>query len=762
MLINFFPLEFQSDEYALYAVDYSEKYFKELRYKYNSTHSFLRIGSKIYISNKSGNDLDIGELQKLKIFEDHKITSALIKHLFFRTNKERYPSLVPLQFYPYKILSTKNENNLIYNLLPDELKSILKYLKIISVEIRLLKIDNKKRFGLLIDNNWQWHFDIDCFKLHNEGFQLNGKEVIHSEPFPGLEGILAPDSSFIGIIKMIENSKAHVLTNEGIKIYSLEELFLRKTKKNMHSYLVYKLKEKKADYIFDQLKKSKGIVYSGKKQYEDILKIASTFCINNNSPVIYSNKDGFSFIINDTGFSFSNTYDIKNPTFLFDPSGIRTENIYPDKGLTTHGPFDSSINSEIKKTNILSICNKNNRGKFTSFLHDLINGLPNSKYFTKGFKRKYDLHQVDYSIKEINDQSINEYTKAITDLDPKPNIALIELSDEFKKTEATDSPYCILKAKLMNLGIPVQIINTKKLLNYDEYILNSISLQMYAKLGGVPWVIKANNSVDRELVVGIGHRINRSNTYAGNTEERIVGITTFFSADGQYLMGSKIKEVLYDEYFKELLNSLRTSIRMLSAEYFWNKGDTVRLIFHIFKPLKNIELDVVCSLIKEFVDYKIQFSFITISKKQSFHLFDPDEKGFNKFSQSEKRGAFVPKRRTNIKIDDNSCLIQMIGPEEMKTNIHGISNPLLITIRIPEDKNIYADIKPYLFTDLYYVVQQIFNFTSLTWRSFLPFEKPASMLYSELIANLLGKLRKINYWNPEIVNTSLKYKKWFL
>lgn len=46
MLINFFPLKFDFEEYEINCVDYSEEYFKHLRSEYNSTHSFFNIGQK--------------------------------------------------------------------------------------------------------------------------------------------------------------------------------------------------------------------------------------------------------------------------------------------------------------------------------------------------------------------------------------------------------------------------------------------------------------------------------------------------------------------------------------------------------------------------------------------------------------------------------------------------------------------------------------------------------------------------------------------
>jgi hypothetical protein len=64
--------------------------------------------------------------------------------------------------------------------------------------------------------------------------------------------------------------------------------------------------------------------------------------------------------------------------------------------------------------------------------------------------------------------------------------------------------------------------------------------------------------------------------------------------------------------------------------------------------------------------------------------------------------------------------------------------------------------------DLSYITQQIFSFTYLSWRSFLPGEQPATMLYSNLISKLLSKMRNVIGWDADNLNYGLKRKKWFL
>lgn len=279
-------------------------------------------------------------------------------------------------------------------------------------------------------------------------------------------------------------------------------------------------------------------------------------------------------------------------------------------------------------------------------------------------------------------------------------------------------------------------------------------------MGGTPWVLPSARSIDREIIIGIGNSIIRNNNYKGAEKNRVVGIATFFSNEGQYLLSNKAKDVSYDEYFNELLRTLNEAFTHLKDIQGWKDNETIRLIFHIFKPIKNIEFDVACSLMQSFPQYKIQFAFVTISKKHPFKMYDPSQLGIKK--NDKTIGEHIPLRGSNIIINPTSCLVQMLGANELKTSKHGASGPILIQIRTPQGNYENDEIYKMLFTDIQYVSQQIFSFTYLSWRSFLPRELPATMLYSDLIANLLGKLRKVDGWQPDILNFKLKHKKWFL
>lgn len=761
MQLNYFPIHFDFERYQINTEPYTQERLAELRHKYNSTHSFFKNGDTIYISNKDGDEsLVLGKLAERNTFADNEITASLIKHIFFRTFIDRFKQYTPVDFYPFRFFSGKDD--IVKNALPEKLKDKVAYKKLIEVQLRLTKINGVKRFGFLINIRRNWIFNISCAELHIEGFDLKGLDVLHAETLPGLTNILAPNEEFVGVLKEITGTKAKVETNEGLKEFELNELFIRKTKFNIGNYLTFATSQQKSDEILSIIESKRSDIYNPKNLYAEITKIAEHLFTENGQPVLFQNKDSFCFTVDSKPLAASNTIQLKTPTFIFDHAGTKTNNFNPDAGLSNFGPYDS-ITFDIKTPNILCICNKNNRGVFTNLLSGLKDGSPQSKYFKKGLQKKYDLQDVVFNIKEIRDFTVGEYLNAIRSEDEsKPHLAIIEIPAAFKRYDDRNNPYFAIKAKLLSLEIPVQYVTTEIIKNHNEYILNSLALQMYAKMGGIPWVLPSQRSVDREIVIGIGHSWLRKNQYAGAEQNRVVGITTFLSSDGQYLLADKVKDVAFENYFTELLKSLKNSIQRLSTEQGWSEGETVRLIFHIFKPIKNTEFDVISQLVSEINQYNIKFAFVTISQHHPNILFDINQPGVQKYGNSNTIGAYIPNRGSNIFLDSETCIVQMLGASELKTAKQGMSKPIQIKIRTPQGNYDNNGLNDLIFHDLSYITQQIFSFTYLSWRSFLPGEEPATMKYSNLISRLLGKLRSVPGWDADRLNYGLKRKKWFL
>lgn len=760
MRLNYFPIKFEFDNYQITQLPYSENGLDELRKQHNSTHSFFRNGEHIYASNKaSDEELNLGKTVTNDVHDGIGITSSLIKHVFFRTFKERFANYIPVDFYPFRFFSAKADDDIIRQHLPEELRGRISYKKVIEVQLRPTEINNIKRFGFVINTKRSWIFNISCDEIHRDGFELAGIEVVHTETMPGMKNVLAPNEEFVGTIQRIAGSKAIVTTNDGVKEFELVELSLKKTGYAIGGYLTHKVGAETSQKVLTAVEQKKSEIYNTKTQYNEINSIARNLFTQDNTPVLFQNRDGFAFTVDINPLIASNSIDLKTPAFIFDYGGTKTHSI-PDVGLTNYGPYDSQ-NFDIKSPKVLCICHRSQRGQFTKFLSNLKDGLPQSRYFTKGLLKKYDLRDIQFNVIELSDYLEISYLTAIKSaIEEKHDLAIVEIPSSFRRMPDQGNPYYKIKAKLLGLEIPVQYVTTEIVKNYNEYILNGMSLQLYAKLGGVPWVLPSQKSVDREIIIGIGHSWIRSNAYKNASSTRVVGITTFLRSDGQYLLGEKVKDVDFEHYFTELLSSLKNSIKRISSEQGWQQDETVRLIFHIFKPIKNTEFEVISQLVREITEYKIRFAFVTISKFHPFLLFDPNQ---GPIKTGSTRGEFIPRRGSNIFLDDESCVVQMLGASELKTSRHAMSTPILIKIRKPQGHAAgNSEVTQLMYYDLSYITQQIFSFTYLSWRSFLPNEQPATMLYSDLISNLLAKMRNVPEWDADKLNSSLKRKKWFL
>ena len=61
-----------------------------------------------------------------------------------------------------------------------------------------------------------------------------------------------------------------------------------------------------------------------------------------------------------------------------------------------------------------------------------------------------------------------------------------------------------------------------------------------------------------------------------------------------------------------------------------------------------------------------------------------------------------------------------------------------------------------------YLAEQALELTSLSWRSTLPTGRPVTIHYSELMADLLARLRAVSDWSPALLNTRMRHSRWFL
>ncbi|HKZ79191.1 MAG TPA: hypothetical protein VJ124_12890, partial [Pyrinomonadaceae bacterium] len=210
----------------------------------------------------------------------------------------------------------------------------------------------------------------------------------------------------------------------------------------------------------------------------------------------------------------------------------------------------------------------------------------------------------------------------------------------------------------------------------------------------------------------------------------------------------------YVEYPDVLRTSTLEILREIKERNGWRPGDTVRIVFHVYKPLRNIEVaDIAAECVKTLNGQQnIEFAFLTVSHEHPFVVLDTSQKGISGGRRSGPlKGVYVPERGTLVQLGRYTRLLCTNGPYLVKRENSPLPEPLLVHLH-PQST----------FRDLLYLTEQVLKFTSLSWRSTLPARKPVTIYYSELIAELLARLRHVPDWSPAMLNVKLRASRWFL
>jgi len=457
-----------------------------------------------------------------------------------------------------------------------------------------------------------------------------------------------------------------------------------------------------------------------------------------------------------TGVGVGRSHRLSTPRCSLRPGGSITVPWPVDAGLTKNGPFDAD-SFERKQARVALIFPRQFEGNVDSFAAQLRDGVPTDggkQVFTQGMVRKFRMQGIEFIRGPIlpgANRAQNYKAAALAVARENVDAALVVVTEDDRKLLGADSPYLISKATLMSQGIPAQMVRIQTvMLRNVAYSLNNIALALYAKLNGIPWTLSVQQRLTHEIIVGIGS--GRVGADRLGEHERLIGITTVFSGDGNYLLGNATAEVVAEGYQQALLASLENNIAELRRRFGWQRGDKLRVIFHqSFKRYKDAEAAAVKELVTQLKDFEIEYAFVTVGDDHDWKLFEPTEKGIENFGNGHRKGAAVPARGQIVPLGPFTALLTLTGPWQLKTELQGGPRPILVHIH-PEST----------FKSLDYIAKQVFDLSFMSWRTFMPTTRPVSIAYPNMVVKLLGDLRGIPNWNPDILTTRLRESRWFL
>lgn len=364
-----------------------------------------------------------------------------------------------------------------------------------------------------------------------------------------------------------------------------------------------------------------------------------------------------------------------------------------------------------------SLIGKSNPGTFPGLT--IFFGLP----FSTNLVKRIVLN--DYS-KESVKKAIDEVIKVRSEKD-KTIVIFLE-PDRFEGIPEIDSPYYNVKFYLTKANIPVQVVRDDQTNNANslKWSTSNIALQIFSKLGGVPWILQP--SQNECLILGIGSSYEKR---PDGSIKKYFAYSVCLDSTGIY----KKLDILAEETTKaKYLESLTITLVELFKTVEYKKYKKCAL--HISESVTHDAIHSIQAALSNISG--IEFKVLKINAHHQF------------FGYSH-HNTFVPYESTYIKLSGNEYLVWFDGLIPGKENIYQkVSNP--IHIKFLRSKNVSAE------NDLEYL-QDAINLSGANWRGFNARQTPISIYYAKIVADYTAAFSKFEDFDKTQFSNNLP---WFL
>jgi hypothetical protein len=769
LMLNFSRLQFDDAEVDAGVLPYGtdgQEVLRKLREAHWATHVFRRDGpDEIVAIPVAAGAAALGDgTRKIRLRENLGLTAALIRNALIN-----YLAGIPrpvLNYDPIRIIA---QDDILPPCLPAGFAcpGWLGVRLLYDVAVRPIYFFKRDPLiAAVFDVRTTRILDRTAAELISDGFSPIGFYVTRRVSKNNDPRIL-PRPELVGKVEAI-NGSTLVLTDarDDTESVAASEAWLEK--RAFPDYLAHRYRENH-EGISAALEKTRAELRSGPVKLQKIKSFVDFFA---SKQLFLAPNVAFKFtpLLSDGATSlFPSLETVPRPTYIFDQTGSKADT-WHDNGLNQYGPYTAKVFTP-NRPRFCVVCQKSQKGRVEQFLHKFINGIvlpppaPGSggksqrNYFQKGFLRKYALQDVTYEFFLAEDRQPGSYKKACRQAlekhgtGVKCDLALVQIEESFHELPVDRNPYFIAKESFLSHQIPVQEfeIETAQKADKDlQFALNNMALATYAKLNGIPWLLKANAAIAHELVIGLGSA-NISEGRLGD-RERYVGITTVFSGDGNYHLTNLSRAVTMDAYPTAFLEALRKAVTKVQQDMNWQPKDHVRLVFHAsFKRFNRDEIAAVKALMADLGDYEVECAFLQLSEQHPYLIFDTGQEGAFDYETRRSKGVHAPRRASTLQLSNRDMLLCLTGPNEVKRPEDGMPRPLLLTVH-----------KDSSFTDMTYLTRQVFAFACHSWRTFLPGSVPVTIQYSDLIAKTLGHLSLLDKWDPDVMLGRIGKTRWFL
>lgn len=367
----------------------------------------------------------------------------------------------------------------------------------------------------------------------------------------------------------------------------------------------------------------------------------------------------------------------------------------------------------------LSLIGKTNRGTFPGMTEMF--DLPLSKENVERISLKcLDVESLKDPISQILDKRNDAPNKKI--------IAILLVENNEDDNIETNSPYYYLKYNLLKENIPVQVLTKERVGNPNtlKWSTSNIGLQIFSKLGGVPWFVKPSNNNCLILGIGSAHKFDEET----GKIHKYLAYSICLDSSGIYRKLSILSE---SEDRNSYLSELRLNLISLLENEFSNYS---KVVLHVPFKIKQAEINSMEDALSQFEN--IEFKVIKINTD-------------NKFFGFSNHNTEVPYESSYIRLANNEYLVWFEGLQYGKEIVYQrVGNPVHIKFLNSKSSSREED-QTYL--------QDVLNLSGANWRGFNAKSIPISIYYSKIIAEYTKAFENFDDFDRGIFSTN---KPWFL
>lgn len=308
--------------------------------------------------------------------------------------------------------------------------------------------------------------------------------------------------------------------------------------------------------------------------------------------------------------------------------------------------------------------------------------------------------------------------------DPLLALVLVPHSERWQ----TDRPYYEAKAAFANLGIPSQMVTTELVADEGrfQWAVADIALASFAKLGGIPWTVEAPTG-DDDLIIGIGRR----DVGPEGNRRRIFGYAVTFISNGVYRQTWSFTPAADETtYLQRLGEAVQAA---LDADL---DVQPRRLVIHLSSRTGHREIEAVQAAMHK-AKVTLPTAFLRLDDTV---LWDAADTSQEMWAAPKGLVARLGARKALLHAEE----LTATGPPD---------GPLLVEL---DERSTVGEES---FDEL---VSQVFRLAHANWRGFNARSKPATLVYGEELAGLVGHLADVDNWNPNLLRSDLRNRPWFL